>query len=110
MIKPIVTMSQDEQDNNYCIVMDKLQGTTVKKRELQTLMATIYLNGYVSSYMTRKICPNHCSNEGAINELRKSGASIEYQGNNFVLKGFDDGEPCVMHFKNTYAPHIKVAL
>lgn len=110
MIRPIVTMSQDEQDNNFCIVMEKLHGTSEKKRELQTLMATIYLNGSASSYMTRKICPSHDSNEGAINELRKAGASIEYQGNNFVLKGFDDGEPCVMHFKNTCAPHIKVAL
>ena len=71
MIKPIVTMSQDEQDNHFCIVMDKLQVTPAKKRELQTLMATIYLNGSVSSYMTRKICPSNCSNEDAINELRK---------------------------------------
>lgn len=110
MIKPVVTMSQDEQDNHYSIVMEKLQGESAKKRELQTLMAIIYLNSSVSSYMTRKICPSHDSNEGAINELRKAGASIEYQGNNFALNGFDDGEPCVMHFKNTYAPHIKVAL
>lgn len=110
MIKPIVTMSQDEQDNHFCVVMEKLHGTSAKKRELQTLMATIYLNGSVSSYMTRKICPSHCSNETAINELRKAGASIDHRGNNFALKGFDDGEPCVMHFKNTYAPHIKVAL
>ena len=109
MIKPIVTMSQDEQDNHFCIVMDKLQVTPAKKRELQTLMATIYLNGSVSSYMTRKICPSNCSNEDAINELRKAGASIEYQGNNFVLKGFDDGEKCMMHFKNTHAPHIKLS-
>lgn len=110
MIRPIVTMSQDEQDNHFCVVMEKLHGTSAKKRELQTLMATIYLNGSVSSHMTRKICPSHDSNDGAINILRRAGASIEYKGNNFVLKGFDDDEPCMMHFKNTYAPHIKVAL
>ena len=105
MIKPIVTMSQDEQDGYYSDVMSKLDCSHSGKLELKTLMATMYLNGSVSSYMTRKICPNHCSNEYAINILRRAGASIEYQGNNFVLKGFDDDEPCMMHFKNTYAPH-----
>lgn len=110
MIRPIVTMSQDEQDRYYSDVMSKLDCAHSGKLELKTLMATMYLNGFVSSYMVKNICPSYKTNENAVRKLRNAGASIEYKGNKFTLKGFEDGEPCFMHFKNTYAPHIKVAL
>ena len=108
MIKPIVTMSQDDQDAAFYAIMDKLEGTSKAKEELRNIMANIYLHGKLSSFKLGKLCRMYKVRQDAIDALKKVGAVIEHSNNNFKLVGFDDMEKPVMHFSNRYAPSISV--
>lgn len=108
MIKPIVTMSQDDQDAAFYAIMDKLEGTSKAKAELRNIMANIYLHGKLSSFNLGKLCCMYKARQDAIDALKKVGAVIEHSNNNFKLVGFDDMEKPVMHFSNRYAPEIRV--
>ena len=104
MMRQLSALSEREQDNLFYIALER-----VKKQDLSDLLARLY----ISTLSGADILVNFRDYEFAsqpIVKLRECGVEVKFKGGRYRLTGIDDGnEGCMMHFKNTHAPHIKLS-
>ena len=108
MIHLIEHLTDDEQDRYYRDVKSCLDVDVAKDHQIVTLMAILYLKGETSVYRANQICSNFTKLGDALVRIKNAGMAIERGHSDLKLIGFDDGEPCMMTFKNTHAPRIRI--
>ncbi len=104
MMRKLSEISELEQDHLFYNALGRF-----KNQELSNLLAMLYL----APRTTKEIgdsCPSYARGIDAVKTMRLQGIGIEYRDSLYWLIGIDDGETAFMVVKNTYAPHIKVAL
>lgn len=104
MMRQLSALSELEQDYLFYSALERL-----KNQELSNLLAMLYLAPRGIGEI-KESCPSYARGIDAVKTMRLQGIGIEYKDSLYWLIGIDDGENAFMVVKNTYAPHIKVAL
>ena len=104
MMRQLSALSELEQDYLFYSALERL-----KNQEMSNLLAMLYLAPRTKKEIGDSY-PSYSRGIDAIKRMRLQGVNIEYKDSLYWLIGIDDGEDEFMVVKNTYAPHIKVAL